>query len=141
VSVEISSDGAVSLTLDSVTVSFTEGASFASPSILLVSLGSMAAAVAVTAYACAAAVEGVAAVDVTVAAVASKMMEAMISVSGSAAVADAAAGVLVGTEMSSDGAVLFTEGASSAAPSISLVSLGLTAGAAVGATVGAVTVR
>jgi hypothetical protein len=67
------------------------------------------ATVAVTAYACAAAVEGAAAVDVTVASVASKIMEAMNSVS----VADA--GVVTdevaGTEMSSGGAVSFIEGA------------------------------
>jgi hypothetical protein len=69
------------------------------------------AAVAVTA--CAAAVEGAAAVDVTVASVASKMMEAMILVSVSAAVADVgvATDEVAGTEMSLGGVVSFIEGA------------------------------
>jgi hypothetical protein len=96
------------------------------------------AAVAVTTYACAAAVEGAVAVDVMVASVASKMMEAMISVLAFAAVTGA--GVVTdevaGTEMFSGGAVSFIEGAIGAdftSLSVSFISLDWTAGIAAAA--------
>jgi hypothetical protein len=100
----------------------------------------VAAVAAVTAYACAAAVEGAAAVDVRVAAVASKMMETMISVSVSAAVADAVADMVADevaeTEMSTGGAVSSIEGAIGAgftSLSVSFISLDWIAGTAAAA--------